>query len=224
MIIEIDNLYKTFRDGKKVKTILKNLDLKVKKGQSIAITGRSGCGKTTLLNIIGGLSEFDSGTLIVNGEDMHTLSIDELADYRKNIFGFITQNFNLLDDRNVFENIALPLYYDSVNKVDIKKRVNKVLSDLEIKHLAKKSIKNLSGGEKQRVAIARALVKNSKIILADEPTGSLDEKTELDILNIFSKLKCDGITLIIVTHNEKVAKYCDLIYELKNENLILLSN
>lgn len=216
MIIKINNLSKTFNDGKKKKTILKNLNLSIKTGQSIAITGRSGCGKTTLLNIIGGLLDFDYGDLFINNVNINSLSLNQIADYRKNYFGFITQNFNLLDDRNVFENVALPLYYSSIKKSDIQKRVNTILTTLDISHLAQKNIKNLSGGEKQRVAIARALVKKSKIILADEPTGSLDEKTELDILNIFSKLKNSGITLIIVTHNEKVANNCDLVYELKS--------
>lgn len=220
MIIKINNLSKTFNDGKKKKTILKNLNLSIKTGQSIAITGRSGCGKTTLLNIIGGLLDFDYGELFINNVNINSLSLNQIADYRKNYFGFITQNFNLLDDRNVFENVALPLYYSSIKKSDIQKRVNTILTTLDISHLAQKNIKNLSGGEKQRVAIARALVKKSKIILADEPTGSLDEKTELDILNIFSKLKNSGITLIIVTHNEKVANNCDLVYELKNKSLI----
>lgn len=223
MIIKIKNLCKSFKDGKNIKSILRNLNLSIKGGQAIAITGRSGCGKTTFLNILGGLLEFDSGSLVIDGEDISLLSIDILSDYRKKYFGFITQNFNLLDDRNVFENIALPLYYDSVNKRTIKKCVNEILIDLEISNLAQKNIQTLSGGEKQRVAIARALVKKPKIILADEPTGSLDEKTELDILKIFSKLKCSGITLIIVTHNQKVANYCDLVYELKNQNLNLLS-
>ena len=220
MIIKINNLSKTFNDGKKKKTILKNLNLSIKTGQSIAITGRSGCGKTTLLNIIGGLLDFDYGDLFINNVNINSLSLNQIADYRKNYFGFITQNFNLLDDRNVFENVTLPLYYSSIKKSDIQKRVNTILTTLDISHLAQKNIKNLSGGEKQRVAIARALVKKSKIILADEPTGSLDEKTELDILNIFSKLKNSGITLIIVTHNEKVANNCDLVYELKNKSLI----
>ena len=220
MIIKINNLSKTFNDGKKKKTILENLNLSIKTGQSIAITGRSGCGKTTLLNIIGGLLDFDYGDLFINNVNINSLSLNQIADYRKNYFGFITQNFNLLDDRNVFENVALPLYYSSIKKSDIQKRVNTILTTLDISHLAQKNIKNLSGGEKQRVAIARALVKKSKIILADEPIGSLDEKTELDILNIFSKLKNSGITLIIVTHNEKVANNCDLVYELKNKSLI----
>ena len=220
MIIKINNLSKTFNDGKKKKTILENLNLSIKTGQSIAITGRSGCGKTTLLNIIGGLLDFDYGDLFINNVNINSLSLNQIADYRKNYFGFITQNFNLLDDRNVFENVALPLYYSSIKKSDIQKRVNTILTTLDISHLAQKNIKNLSGGEKQRVAIARALVKKSKIILADEPTGSLDEKTELDILNRCSKLKNSGITLIIVTHNEKVANNCDLVYELKNKSLI----
>lgn len=221
MIIEVSNLCKNFKDGRAKKSILQNLNLNVNTGQTIAITGRSGCGKTTLLNIIGCLLEFNSGSLIIDGINISSLSSDKLADYRKETFGFITQNFNLLDDRNVFENVALPLYYGSVKKDIIKENVKNMLAALNISSLEKKSITTLSGGEKQRVAIARALIKQPKIILADEPTGALDEKTEQDILNIFSNLKKNGITLIIVTHNEKVTKYCDVVYELKDENLIL---
>lgn len=198
------------------KNILKDLDLNIKEGDSIAITGRSGSGKTTLLNIIGGLSKFDSGKLIFENENLAEFNIDDLSEYRKNNIGFITQNFNLLDDRNVFENVALPLYYEDIDKREIKKRVKIALKNVNMGKFVYSEINNLSGGEKQRVAIARAIIKNPKIILADEPTGALDEETENEILHIFDNLKKRGSTLVIVTHDYNVANHCDKIYNLKD--------
>lgn len=203
------------------RNILKDLDLNIKEGDSIAITGRSGSGKTTLLNIIGGLTKFDSGKLIFENENLAEFNIDDLSEYRKNNIGFITQNFNLLDDRNVFENIALPLYYDDIDKKEIKKRVKVALKKVNMEKFIYSQINNLSGGEKQRVAIARAIIKDPKIILADEPTGALDEETENEILYIFDNLKKYGATLIIVTHDYNVANHCDRIYNLKDGKLNL---
>lgn len=195
--------------------ILNDLYITVNKGDSLAITGRSGSGKTTLLNIMGGLTKFDSGTLIFENENLGKLSIDELSEYRRCHVGFITQNFNLLDDRNVFENVALPLYYDKTNKLEIKKRVQIALKKVGMERFIRSEINTLSGGEKQRIAIARAIIKEPKLILADEPTGALDEDTENEILKIFDELKKDGTTLIIVTHDYNVANHCDRIYTLK---------
>lgn len=140
----------------------------------------------------------------------------------KNI-GFITQNFHLLDDRNVYENIALPLRYLKISNKETKSMVEEVASDLEIERILKRQIINLSGGERQRVAIARAIVKNPSILLADEPTGSLDEDTERSILNIFNMLHKKGMTLVIVTHDNTVSDCCQMIYELNQKRLKLLS-
>lgn len=203
------------------KNILKDLDLNIKEGDSVAITGRSGSGKTTLLNIIGGLTKFDSGKLIFKNKNLAEFNIDDLSDYRKNYIGFITQNFNLLDDRNVFENVALPLYYYDVDRKEIKKRVKTALKKVNMEKFVYSEINTLSGGEKQRVAIARAIIKNPKIILADEPTGALDEETENEILYIFDNLKKYGTTLIIVTHDYNVANHCNRIYTLKDGKLNL---
>lgn len=205
-------------DGRK---ILNDLCLTINSGDSIAITGRSGSGKTTLLNIIGGLTKFDSGILMFENENLSDLNINDLSEYRKKNIGFITQNFNLLDDRNVFENVALPLYYDKVHKSEIKKRVKESLEQVGMEKFIKSDINKLSGGEKQRIAIARAIIKEPKLILADEPTGSLDEDTENEILGIFNNLKKCGTTLIIVTHDWNVANHCDSIYTLKDGKLNL---
>lgn len=215
LMIQVKGINKILGERK----ILNNLYITINKGDSIAITGKSGSGKTTLLNIIGGLTKFDSGTLIFENKNLSKLNIDELSKYRKDNIGFVTQSFNLLDDRNVFENVALPLYYDKVSKLEIRKRVKWALEKVNMVKFINSDINKLSGGEKQRIAIARAIIKRPKLILADEPTGSLDEDTENEILEIFDNLKKSGTTLVIVTHDYNVANHCDNIYTLRDGNL-----
>lgn len=217
MILNAINISKDIKNGKS--KILDNLNLIVHKGDSIAIKGRSGSGKTTLLNILGGMTFADSGKLLFRDCNLEKATLYDLSYYRRNHVGFVTQTFNLLDDRNVFENIALPLYYNNLDKKSIKNVVISTLKKLDMESFVNREIKTLSGGEKQRIAIARAMVKNPDIILADEPTGSLDENTEESILSIFRELKKDGITLIIVTHDNNVANSCDIIYNLKDGKL-----
>lgn len=219
MILKASNICKSVKNGNKNMNILNNLDLEIFQGQSIAIRGRSGSGKTTLLNILGGAVKPNSGKITFKGCDFSNKSLDELAEYRKYHVGFITQNFNLLDDRNVYENVALPLYYQKIDSTEIKKIVNSTLKKVGLSQFSTNQINTLSGGEKQRVAIARALVKKPDIILADEPTGSLDEKTENEILDIFDELKLENITMIIVTHDSNVADRCDIVYTLEQGKL-----
>ncbi|MFD3260267.1 ABC transporter ATP-binding protein [Paenibacillus lentus] len=219
MLLELSGIKKSFKNGSRYESILENLDFKVFKGDSIAIKGKSGCGKSTLLNILGGLIFFEEGEMLFNGTNISKLTSNEWAEYRKKNISFVTQNFNLLDDRNVFDNIALPLQYIRMPKKEIKSRVEKVLHDLEIQHAMKRNISTLSGGERQRVAIARAIVKEPSILLADEPTGSLDEETEKSILRIFDELHHKGMTLIIVTHDDSVSSHCQHIYELYHKKL-----
>lgn len=219
MLLELSGIKKSFKNGRRFESILENLDFKVFKGDSIAIKGKSGCGKSTLLNILGGLIFFEEGEMLFNGTNISKLTENEWAEYRKKNISFVTQNFNLLDDRNVFDNIALPLQYIRMPKKEIRSRVEKVLHDLEIQHAMKKNISTLSGGERQRVAIARAIVKEPSILLADEPTGSLDEETEKSILKIFDELHHKGMTLIIVTHDDSVSSHCQYIYELHHKKL-----
>lgn len=219
MLLKVENLNKSIKNGKNSIKILNNLNLQVENGEFIAIKGRSGSGKTTLLNILGGISLPDSGNLIVKKSNIIKFNNDNLSNFRKQNIGFITQNFNLLDDRNVFENIALPLYYDKLHKTEIKKRVTSTLKQINMEKFIYSDIKSLSGGEKQRIAIARAIIRRPNLILADEPTGSLDESTEQEILNLFNSLKNDGISMIIVTHDANVANSCDVIYNLNNGQL-----
>lgn len=222
MLLEVSGISKLFKNGRTTSTILENLSLSVDEGDSVAIKGKSGCGKSTLLNVIAGLTGIEAGEVYFRQDKISDRNASRLADYRRNHLSFVTQNFNLLHDRGVFDNIALPLHYLKTTKPDIKKRVETVAAQLEIGALLKRRIKELSGGERQRVAIARAIIKNPSLLLADEPTGSLDEETETSILTILQNLNRQGMTMILVTHDDSVARICRRKYELKGKKLHLL--
>lgn len=224
MLLTLSNVKKTYWNGNKQSIILKNVNLQIKNGEVIAIKGRSGSGKTSLLNIIAGLTKCDSGQIHFNYNDITNLSFDEQLEYRRKNISIITQQFNLLDDRSVFENIALPLNYEKVKKDEKKKKVQEVLNSVGMKDFAYQKTLNLSGGERQRIAIARALVKEPLLLIADEPTGSLDVETEKEILGIIDDLKDKGVTIIIVTHDDNVANICDTVYELINGELHVISS
>lgn len=224
MLLTLSNVKKTYWNGNKQSIILKNVNLQIKNGEVIAIKGRSGSGKTSLLNIIAGLTKCDSGQIHFNYNDITNLSFDEQLEYRRKNISIITQQFNLLDDRSVFENIALPLNYEKVKKDEKKKKVQEVLNSVGMKDFAYQKTLNLSGGERQRIAIARALVKEPLLLIADEPTGSLDVETEKGILGIIDDLKNKGVTIIIVTHDDNVANICDTVYELVNGELHVISS
>ncbi|GAC41197.1 ABC transporter ATP-binding protein [Paenibacillus popilliae] len=218
-MLELAGIKKGFIDGKRFTILLENVNFVVNEGQSVAIRGKSGCGKSTLLNILAGLLPFEEGDMFFNGTNISKFSTSQMAEYRRNHIAYITQKFHLLDDRNVFENIALPLQYLGVSRGEIKNRVDEVLYNLNMEIHAKKHIASLSGGECQRVAIARAIVKNPSILLADEPTGSLDETTEESILSVFDSLHQIGMTMVIVTHDDNVSSRCQHIYELHQKSL-----
>ncbi|MCP3777798.1 ABC transporter ATP-binding protein [Paenibacillus sp. MZ03-122A] len=208
-MITINNLHKAFKVGERVLEVLKGVDLSIKRGSMTAIMGRSGSGKSTLLNIIAGLDKPDSGTYMYEQEDLTTKTLNQLADFRREKIGFILQNYALIDTKNVFDNVALPLKYSKYPKAKISHMVEDVLEALELGKLGFHSVDMLSGGEMQRVAIARALVQEPEIILADEPTGSLDEHSEQNILSIFKDLNIRGKTIVVVTHDQQVADACD---------------
>ncbi|MDH2331238.1 MULTISPECIES: ABC transporter ATP-binding protein [Paenibacillus] len=208
-MITINNLHKAFKVGERVLEVLKGVDLSIKRGSMTAIMGRSGSGKSTLLNIIAGLDKPDSGTYMYEQEDLTTKTLNQLADFRREKIGFILQNYALIDTKNVFDNVALPLKYSKYPKAKISHMVEDVLEALELEKLGFHSVDMLSGGEMQRVAIARALVQEPEIILADEPTGSLDEHSEQNILGIFKDLNIRGKTIVVVTHDQQVADACD---------------
>lgn len=220
MGLELRNITKQFKNGSSTRMILNGLNLKVHQGEAIAIMGRSGSGKSTLLHVIAGLLPANRGDIIFHHEKLNVKNYNRLAAYRKQHIGYVTQRFHLLDDRNVFENVALPLRHAAVSKHEIKGLVENALYQMGMHNDMKKSVTHLSGGECQRVALARAIVKKPSLLLADEPTGALDEETERSILDSFQRLVKEGTSLIIVTHDDIVAHSCRHIYQLKDGILL----
>lgn len=210
MSIIIKNLDKSYH-GKK---ILNNLSIMVKNGEMIAITGKSGSGKSTFLNIIGLLEKPDAGTISIDGTNHFSRKTRRL--FLRDKIGFIFQNFALIEEESIRENLALALHHIPKGKKETE--MKKALQEVGIHHDLKTKIYTLSGGEQQRVAIARVLLKKCDIILADEPTGSLDEENRDHIMQLIKKLNDQGKTIIIVTHDQKVAAYCDRIIDLDKEN------
>lgn len=214
--IEAKNIHKTFGKGDAAVHALRGAALSVDKGEMVAVMGKSGSGKSTLLNILGGLMTMDEGELRVGGKKVDFRKKKYLLNYRRREVGFVVQYFALIDDMNVYKNVSLPLRYQGIPRAKIKQRTTKMLRNLGIEEKAKAYPGELSGGQQQRAAIARALVKNAKIILADEPTGALDEDTGNDVMKLFQRLKMKDRAIIIVTHDSKVAEYCDRIVYLRD--------
>ena len=214
--IEAKNIHKTFGKGDAAVHALRGAALSVDKGEMVAVMGKSGSGKSTLLNILGGLMTMDEGELRVGGKKVDFRKKKYLLNYRRREVGFVVQYFALIDDMNVYKNVSLPLRYQGIPRAKIKQRTTKMLRNLGIEEKAKSYPGELSGGQQQRAAIARALVKNAKIILADEPTGALDEDTGNDVMKLFQRLKMKDRAIIIVTHDSKVSEYCDRIVYLKD--------
>ena len=214
--IEAKNIHKTFGKGDAAVHALRGASLSVDKGEMVAVMGKSGSGKSTLLNILGGLMTMDEGELYVDGKKVDFRKKKYLLNYRRREVGFVVQYFALIDDMNVYKNVSLPLRYQGIPRAKIKQRTTKMLQHLGIEEKAKAYPGELSGGQQQRAAIARALVKNARIILADEPTGALDEGTGDDVMKLFQRLKKKDRAIIIVTHDNKVAEYCDRIVYLRD--------
>ena len=214
--IEAKNIHKTFGKGDAAVHALRGASLSVDKGEMVAVMGKSGSGKSTLLNILGGLMTMDEGELRVGGKKVDFRKKKYLLNYRRREVGFVVQYFALIDDMNIYKNVSLPLRYQEIPRAKIRQRTKKMLRNLGIEEKAKSYPGELSGGQQQRAAIARALVKNAKIILADEPTGALDEDTGNDVMKLFQRLKMKNRAIIIVTHDSKVAEYCDRIVYLRD--------
>ena len=214
--IEANNIHKTFGKGDAAVHALRGASLSVDKGEMVAVMGKSGSGKSTLLNILGGLMTMDEGELRVGGKKVDFRKKKYLLNYRRREVGFVVQYFALIDDMNIYKNVSLPLRYQGIPRAKIRQRTTKMLRNLGIEEKAKSYPGELSGGQQQRAAIARALVKNAKIILADEPTGALDEDTGNDVMKLFQRLKMKNRVIIIVTHDSKVAEYCDRIVYLRD--------
>ena len=220
-IIEISDLKKTYGKGDGVTYALRGVDVSINRGEMVAIMGKSGSGKSTLLNIIGGIVRADSGKYIFDGEDMTKNSSRQNVKFRREHVGFVVQQFALIDEMSVYKNIELPLKYQGIGKKDRQRKVTDVLKKLELYDKIKKIPAQLSGGQQQRIAIGRAIVKNPDIILADEPTGALDRATGETIMNIFEQINKQGKTVIIVTHDDKIAKRCGRVIKLMDGNVCL---
>ena len=216
-MLKLTNIVKKYNENQPNEVqALRGVDLTVEQGEMIAIMGPSGSGKSTLLNIIGCMDTLTSGSYEVDGQKVEELSQKKLAYLRNKKFGFVLQDFGLLTDRSVEENIMVPLLFSKESLKKSTKRIKPILESLGIADLAKRQANQLSGGQSQRVAIARALVNEPDIILADEPTGALDTHTSSEVVDIFKQLNKQGKTVIIVTHNPEVAKACHKTYIIKD--------
>ncbi|SFE67241.1 ABC transporter ATP-binding protein [Peptostreptococcus sp. D1] len=209
-MIKLEGLCKTYGEN----NVLKNIDLEINKGEFLMITGTSGCGKTSLMNILGLMDTKTSGKYYFNGEDIDTIDEVQKSKIRNTLFGFVFQSFNLINDFTVIENIEMPMGIYGINKSERKERVDTLLKKFDISDKGQSLTSQLSGGQKQRVAIARAISNNPSVIFADEPTGNLDENNTQTVLNIFKKLNQDGITIVMITHDRKLLKYADRVVEL----------
>lgn len=215
-VLHLDNIKKSYFLGKQELKVLKGISIEIQKNDYVALMGPSGSGKSTLMNILGCLDSPTAGRYILNNQDVSKMSDDDLADVRNKEIGFVFQQFNLLPRLTAAENVALPLIYNGTPR---KERMERALLMLERVGLADRSDhrpNELSGGQNQRVAIARALVNNPSIILADEPTGNLDSKTSIEIMNIFGKIQSEGNTVVLVTHEEDIAHFARRIIRLKD--------
>lgn len=214
ILLETKELCKSFKRQGGTQIVLNRINLQIYKGKMLAIRGKGGNGKSTLLNILAATMMADSGEVLYRDIDLQKLSNIKRARYRREKVGYIPQNLYLLDDRDVFMNIALPLHYSRESKRRIKEKVEETAEKFDINHLLGKEPKTLSRGERQRVAICRSIIKIPEILFADEPTGSLDEENEQIVLEAFRYLKTQGTTIVLATHDDSVSEICDEVYHI----------
>lgn len=215
-MIRIENLHKSYITGLNKLHVLKGLNINIREGELVSIMGSSGSGKSTFLNILGILDNYDEGVYYLNNELISNMSEKKAALLRNKYIGFVFQSFNLISFKNALENVALPLYYQKISR---KKRNLIALGFLEkmgLKEWAHHLPNELSGGQKQRIAIARALITNPRVILADEPTGALDSATSLEVMQLFREINSQGVTVLIVTHEKDISEMTDKIIRLKD--------
>ncbi len=219
-MIKTENLSMLFTTEDVQTKALNEVSLEIKKGEFVAIMGPSGCGKSTLLNILGTLDSSTSGKYFFDGKEIDKMSESQLTSFRKGNIGFVFQNFNLIDELTVYENVELPLVYLNSKKSERKKKVMEVLERMNIAHRVGHFPQQLSGGQQQRVAIARAVVIDCPLILADEPTGNLDSTNGLEVMELLSELNRQGTTVVIVTHSQRDAKFAHRVIHLLDGRIV----
>lgn len=216
-MIQLNNINRSFKNGNKQNHILKDISLEIKEGEFIAIMGPSGSGKSTLINIIGFIDRAYTGTYLFDHQDYQQSSDNQLAELRNKVVGFVFQNFKLIQNNTIMENVSIPLVYAGVSSKERKTRVLETLHDVGLYDKENLIPNKLSGGQQQRVAIARSIVNHPKFIIADEPTGALDTKTSADIMSLFMKLNREHhTTMIMVTHDREVAEKADRIIHIRD--------
>lgn len=220
-MIKTVSLTKVFRTDEVETTALNAINFEVSKGEFVAIMGPSGCGKSTLLNIVGLLDNPTGGNYFFDDIDVSQYKESQRTNLRKGNIGFVFQSFNLIDELNVFENVELPLLYLKVSASERRKRVEAILERMKIAHRRKHFPQQLSGGQQQRVAIARAVISNPKLILADEPTGNLDSKNGLEVMNLLTELNTEGATIVMVTHSNHDAEFAHRIVNLFDGQILV---
>ena len=215
-IIHLEGIRKSYFMGKQELQVLKGINLDIHKNEYVALMGPSGSGKSTLMNILGCLDSPSGGQYVLNGQDVSKMADDNLADVRNKEIGFVFQQFNLLPRLTALENVALPLVYAGVSRKERTEMAMEVIKKVGLEDRSHHKPNELSGGQCQRVAIARALVNNPSLILADEPTGNLDTKTSVEIMQIFGKIQAAGNTVVLVTHEEDIANHAHRIVRLRD--------
>ena len=219
-MIKLNEISKVFRTSEVETVALEQVNLEVKEGEFVAVMGPSGCGKSTLLNILGLLDNPTSGSYRLFGQEVGQLKEKERTRLRKGQLGFVFQSFNLIDELNVADNVELPLTYLGVKASERKERVKQMLHRMNISHRAQHFPQQLSGGQQQRVAISRAVVTAPKLILADEPTGNLDSKNGIEVMNLLTELNREGTTIVMVTHSQRDAQYAHRVINLFDGHII----
>jgi putative ABC transport system ATP-binding protein len=219
-MIEIKDLHKSYKIGKNSLHVLKGINFNVKEGELVAIMGSSGSGKSTLLNILGMLDVADEGTYTLDNFPIKDLNETKAAKYRNKFLGFIFQSFNLINYKTALENVALPLYYQKIPRKERNETAMRYLAKVGLADWASHLPSELSGGQKQRIAIARALAAQPKVLLADEPTGALDSTTSYEVMQLIQEINDEGKTILVVTHEDDIAKMCKRIVQLKDGVII----
>lgn len=219
-MIELNHISKEYRTDNIVTPALSDIDLKIEQGEFVSIMGASGSGKTTLLNIVGCMDAPTAGTYLFDGKDLSREKENNLSAIRGKRIAFVFQHFALIDDYTVFENVEMPLIKQSVSKTVRHQKIQSALEAVGIKSLSKKKATHISGGQKQRVAIARAIACGADVILADEPTGALDSKTGKEIMQLFTNLNAEGKTIILITHDRKIAEYAKRLITIQDGRIL----